>query len=488
MQFTFFLLLRLKNGINQPNYSLKSITMKKTVFLMAALMLGSMAFAQTEKTQAVDQYGNTVDVKKLETSSRDGILVFESKEKDFKFWFDSRVQVDFGAYFGQQVWADPIGNGASIRRARFAVKTQITKDWYGEVDMELANGSFELKDAIVRFNGLKNWQFSIGSMKPDFSMSRNTSSRYLEFMERPMVVNAFAPSRHLGIFAKYSNKYFFGSASILFQEIEGQETRDYVESNNKDYGMDEGLSYVGKVVVRPLNEADYGIHIGGAVMYDAPKTSDEMGAYQGTRFSCRNATNISRKKYLDTDDIKNTDHNLIVTAELAGHYQGLRLESAWMSDWTYMMKDYDFTKPYHFQGWYVEGGYLLLGGKQSYDSDGAKFNRVRTGKSWGDIELVAKYEFIDLNDYAGRATEEAIFGGSAELFGAGLNFYFGKNVKIALNYQYVNNDRYANGKGKLNVGLDAEGNPTKDFTKITMAPGAAGVNYHMLLARFQVAF
>jgi phosphate-selective porin OprO/OprP len=462
--------------------------MKKTVFLMAALMLGSMAFAQTEKTQAVDQYGNTVDVKKLETSSRDGILVFESKEKDFKFWFDSRVQVDFGAYFGQQVWADPIGNGASIRRARFAVKTQITRNWYGEVDMELANGSFELKDAIVRFNGLKNWQFSIGSMKPDFSMSRNTSSRYLEFMERPMVVNAFAPSRHLGIFAKYSNKYFFGSASILFQEIEGQETRDYVESNNKDYGMDEGLSYVGKVVVRPLNEADYGIHIGGAVMYDAPKTSDEMGAYQGTRFSCRNATNISRKKYLDTDDIKNTDHNLIVTAELAGHYQGLRLESAWMSDWTYMMKDYDFTKPYHFQGWYVEGGYLLLGGKQSYDSDGAKFNRVRTGKSWGDIELVAKYEFIDLNDYAGRATEEAIFGGSAELFGAGLNFYFGKNVKIALNYQYVNNDRYANGKGKLNVGLDAEGNPTKDFTKITMAPGAAGVNYHMLLARFQVAF
>ena len=462
--------------------------MKKTVFLMAALMLGSMAFAQTEKTQAVDQYGNTVDVKKLETSSRDGILVFESKEKDFKFWFDSRVQVDFGAYFGQQVWADPIGNGASIRRARFAVKTQITRNWYGEVDMELANGSFELKDAIVRFNGLKNWQFSIGSMKPDFSMSRNTSSRYLEFMERPMVVNAFAPSRHLGIFAKYSNKYFFGSASILFQEIEGQETRDYVESNNKDYGMDEGLSYVGKVVVRPLNEADYGIHIGGAVMYDAPKTSDEMGAYQGTRFSCRNATNISRKKYLDTDDIKNTDHNLIVTAELAGHYQGLRLESAWMSDWTYMMKDYDFTKPYHFQGWYVEGGYLLLGGRQSYDSDGAKFNRVRTGKSWGDIELVAKYEFIDLNDYAGRATEEAIFGGSAELFGAGLNFYFGKNVKIALNYQYVNNDRYANGKGKLNVGLDAEGNPTKDFTKITMAPGAAGVNYHMLLARFQVAF
>ena len=444
--------------------------MKKTVLMLAALVLGSMAFAQNaDKDKAVDQYGNTVNVKALETSSRDGILVFESKEKDYKFWFDTRVQVDFGHYFGAQEWADPIGSGASIRRARFAAKAQITPDWYGEIDMELANGSFELKDAVVRYNGLKNWQFTVGNMKPDFTMSRNTSSRYLMFMERPMVINAFAPSRHLGVFAKYTNKYFFGSASVLFQEIEGQETRDYVEANNKDYGMDEGLSYVGKIVVRPVNEAD------------------EMGVYSGTRFSTRNTTNISRKKYIDTDDIKNTKYSLITTAELAGHYNGLRVEGAWVSDWTYMKPEVNITKPYHFQGWYVEGACLLLGGKQSYDSDGAKFNRVRPGRSWGDIELVAKYEFLDMNDYQGRG-DQAIFGGSAELYGAGLNFYFSKNVKIALNYQYVNNDRYANGKGKLYVGLDADGNPTKDFTKVTAADGKAGVNYHMLLARFQVAF
>ena len=462
--------------------------MKRLSLLMAALfVIGAAAFAQ-KPGQAIDQYGNKVDVKEVSASDRDGILVFESKDKDYKFWFDSRVQVDFGHYFGAQDWADPIGDGASIRRARFAVKTQITPDWYGEVDMELANGSFELKDAIVRYNGLENWQFSVGSQKPDFSLSRNTSSRYLEFMERPMVVSAFAPSRHLGVFAKYSNKYFFGSASVLFQEIEGQETRDYVESNNKDYGMSEGLSYLGKVVVRPVNEDNYGVHIGGAVMYDQPKTSDELGRLAATRFSCRNATNISRKKYIDTDDIKNTDHNLIATAELAGHYEGLRLESAWLSDWTYMLPETGIEKPYHFQGWYVEAGYLLLGGKQSYDSGSAKFNRTRNGRSWGDVELGLKYEFLDMNDYEGRTTEQAIFGGSAELYGAALNFYLGKNTKIALNYQYVNNDRYANGKGKLYVGLDAAGNKTKDYSAVVNEAGDAGVNYHMLLARFQVAF
>ena len=463
--------------------------MKRLSLLMAALfVVGAAVYAQ-KTDQAIDQYGNKVDVKEVTATERDGILVFESKDKDFKFWFDSRVQVDFGHYFGAQEWADPIGDGASIRRARFAVKTQINRDWYGEVDMELANGSFELKDAIVRYSGLDNWQFSVGSQKPDFSMSRNTSSRYLEFMERPMVVSAFAPSRHLGVFAKYNNKYFFGSASILFQEIEGQETRDFVENNNKSYGMDEGLSYIGKIVVRPVNEANLGLHIGGAVMYDQPKTSDEFGYYGGTRFSCRNATNISRKKYIDTDDIKNTDHNLIATAELAFHVDGLRFESAWMSDWTYMDPEkVVLDKPYHFYGWYIETGYLLFGGLQSYDSGSAKFNRVRNGRSWGDVELGLKYEFIDMNDYEGRATDVAIFGGSAELYGAALNFYLGKNTKIALNYQYVNNDRYANGKGKLYCGLDADGNATKDFTKVVGDAGQAGVNYHMLLARFQVAF
>ena len=253
--------------------------------------------------------------------------------------------------------------------------------------------------------------------------------------------------------------------------------------------MDEGLSYIGKVVVRPVNEADYGLHIGGAVMYDTPKTSDEMGFYGGTRFSCRNATNISRKKYIDTDDIKNTKYNLIATAELAGHYEGLRLESAWLSDWTYMDPEkVALDKPYHFQGWYVEGGVLIFGGKQSYDSGSAKFNRVRCGESWGDVELGFKYEFLNMNDYEGRTTEQAIFGGSAELYGVALNFYLGKNTKIALNYQYVNNDRYANGKGKLNCGLDADGNATKDYKAVVDEAGDAGVNYHMLLARFQVAF
>ena len=57
--------------------------MKKLSFMMVALFLGTMAFAQTAD-KAVDQYGNKVDVQEVNATERDGILVFESKDKDYR--------------------------------------------------------------------------------------------------------------------------------------------------------------------------------------------------------------------------------------------------------------------------------------------------------------------------------------------------------------------------------------------------------------------
>ena len=100
---------------------------------------------------------------------------------------------------------------------------------------------------------------------------------------------------------------------------------------------------------------------------------------------------------------------------------------------------------------------------------------------WGDIELCARYENCNLN--FGN-----VYGGASEAYAIGLNYWVNDNVKMQLNYQYNNNDRYANGKGKLNVGLDSNGKPAKDYTKIATPTGKAGVDYHMLAFRFEIDF
>lgn len=457
--------------------------MKRSILMLALVTCCSAMFAQenTEQNTDVNQYGVVVSKRPVEVTEQDGFLVMKGKDaaSDYKLWFDIRVQADAATFFGNDKNFDKIGDGMSIRRARFAVKSQVNKDWYGEIDMDLADGVVELKDAIVRYTGLQDLKIQAGNFKENFSLQRNTTSRYLQFMERPMVTY-IAPSRHIGFNVEYANDYVWASAGVFGQEIAGTEERTNVEDNNKDYGRGPGLSYTGKVVFRPLANMENGsLHIGLAGSYREPTATMSTAEYGGVRISSRNTTSINRKKYLDTDVIKDVDHELMYTAELAGHYEGLRYEGAYIADNIHMLDAATNNKTKKFWGWYAQAGYLLFGGKQQYDAGGAKYTKVERGKKWGDVELCLRYEFIDLNS-------ENIYGGSAEAYCAGINFYANNNVKIVVNYQYNNNDRYANGKNKLYVGYDANGKPTKDFTQVV--DSNAGVDYHMLAVRFEIDF
>ena len=136
---------------------------------------------------------------------------------------------------------------------------------------------------------------------------------------------------------------------------------------------------------------------------------------------------------------------------------------------------------YKFKGWYAHVGYLLFGGKQRYNCNEGEFTQPSRGRSWGDIEILARYDYINLN--SGN-----IYGGSAQAYTLGLTYYVTNNVKVMINYQYNDNDRYANGKNKLKTGYDAEGKATSDYTKIVAENGKAGVDYSMLSLRFEIDF
>ncbi len=455
--------------------------MRKILLILAALTItASAAIAQ----QKYNQYGVAVQSDRLDVEAQDGILVMESPNSGYKLWFDIRTQADGAVFFGENKDYDAIGNGTSIRRARFAVKGQIDQNWYGEFDMDLANGLVELKDAIVRYTGVPKLELQVGNFKENFSIQRNTTSRYLQFMERPMVCSALTPSRHLGINAKYANGFLWASLGAFTTEIAGNEEWTNIADNNKDFGRNSGYSLTGKLVFRPLYKAENAsLHIGFAGSYRTPLASVATGEYGFYRASARNSTSINRKKYLDTNTLPGYDHNLLWTAELAGHWKGLRYEAAYIGDNVFFKdaKDPASVTTNKFGGWYVQAGYLLFGGTQRYDANGGKYTKIKPGTKAGDLELCARYENIDLND-------GDVYGGAAEAYAVGLNWWVNNNVKIQLNYQYNNNDRYANGKGKLFVGHDATGAPTKDYTKVVEEAGKGGVDYSMLAIRFEIDF
>ncbi|MBK8052333.1 MAG: porin [Saprospiraceae bacterium] len=452
----------------------------RTLLLLGVLFFSlNNAFTQEVKDTALrlDQYGKVVKRVPLGAEARNGILVFESADQDYKLWFDFRLNIDGQVTFGEKF--NEIGDGASLRRARLAVKADISKNWYGELDLSFNNAKLELKDAYVSYDFQNGLVASLGNFKQRFSMSRTESSRYVKFMERSMAINALSPNRSIGLDMTYEGKRFFAVGGIFFQEIEDAEKAVFVEDNNKDFGRDQGTDLLAKLVIQPFGDnKKQGLHLGYTVLYRTPKTEVAPGEYGFARYSNRSLSNINRKKFLDTDLIADFDHSVNTNIELAAYHKGLNVVSEILSNRTFRKNN---KESLDFGGFYVQAAYLLFGGNQVYNKGEAEFTQPNRGKSWGDIEIALRYDYITLND-------KDVLGGSGEGITAGINFYTAKNVKFMLNYSIINHDRYASGKGKIFVGEDVTGALTKDPKKVANATGNGGEDYSQLGVRCEIAF
>lgn len=445
--------------------------------LVVALILYSIGLTAQEENVTINQYGQKVNVVELQAQAQNGILSFESKDKRFKFWLDNRVYFDGGIYFDNDTY-NPIGNGVTIRRARFAVKARINKNWYGEIDLDFAGAVTEMKDMYIKYtNDEGDFNIKGGHFKEGFSMETTTTSRYVTFMERSLA-SKFSPSRHLGFQANYMKERYLLIGGVHFNKQGEFEEVEFGQDANKDEGTDEGYSLTGRAVYRPIIDNEKLVHIGVGASYRTPKTHLEVP--NSYRFSTRSISAINRKKYLDTDNILNVENRTLWNVELAGAYKNIMFQSEYIN--TDIQRTEGFADV-NLNGFYAQAGILLKGGKYNYNKNEGEFTQVTRGSEKGELELAFRYDYIDLNDEVA-----GIYGGGADAYTIGLNYYFNSNVKFMLNYSYLNHDRYANGKSKLYVGYDSSGNLTKDYTEVVDAKGSAGDDFGQLQMRIEIDF
>lgn len=472
------------------------IYMRRVLLLVTACTLATGVFAQEEQGSdvAVNQYGAKVESFNVRAQTQNNILVFENKKRNYKIWFDNRVQMDGATYFNlKNGMVDDKGKsvmpgGVTLRRVRAAVKAQISDDWYGELDVDLANGVFELKDALLEYSGLKDFTFTAGNFKEDFSMEETTTSRYLTFMERPMVISAFAPSRHLGFSAQWMKyRWLRVSGGISWQAVDNANTSYNVQEFNKA-GRAIGANYTGKIVFMPSFK-DGGLHFGyNASLRSAHKTDDNVdGAealgrgYEGDYFSTRNATSISRYKFINAE-YYGVKHDFLQGFEVAGYYKGLKAAGEIITNTSVMDPNYVGAtanmKAKHFWGYYAYASYLLFGGRQQYNARESEFTQPVRGRKWGDVEISARFDYINMNS-------EDIFGGSGQNITLGATFHVNNNVKLMVNYQISKDDKYANNKGKAIIGDDINGTPTSNPK---LAASNFGARFNTLQMRCEIDF
>jgi len=430
-----------------------------------------------------NDYGQEVGVRvTLNPESRDGILMLSSTDKRFKYWFDTRVYFDGAMYFGDNTYQgeeNAIGDGVNIRRMRFAMKAILWGHWGGEIDFDFGNNAVDIKDAYIRYIG-SNWQVKAGSFREPMSMETMTTSRYITFMERPYATEQ-APSRHLGIAYKtFSNHMFFEGG--LFSSVIAN---DLIRDQNKSKGTNAGWSVTGRFAYAPIKKDKEVLHFGISGSYRTPKIPELGDPINSFRYGENAETEINRKKYIDTDWIEDSQYKIITGFEGAYAVKNFRIQSEYLM--TRIQRDVDEVPEgedlVKLGGFYVMGSWLLTNADYYYNMSDAEFSQIDfRNYDKGAWEVAVRYSYMDANTFKDGNLTPWLQGGSGETYTLGISYYFNYNVKMMLNYAYVNHDRWANGKGKYKTwdvnAADEDITPT----------GEGGIDFSTIQARILIAF
>ncbi len=429
-----------------------------------------------EKT--LNDYGQEVGLRvTLNPESRDGILMLSSTDNRFRYWFDNRVYFDAAFYAGENTYqgvTHEIGNGVNIRRMRFAMKAILWGHWGAEIDFDFGNNAVDIKDAYIRYIG-NNWQIKAGNFREPFSMETMTTSRYITFMERPYATEQ-APSRHLGIAYKTFTNHLFFEGGVFSSNI----ANDLIRDQNKSKGTNAGWSVTARLAWAPIKRDRMVLHFGVAGSYRTPKIQEIGDPINSFRYGENAETEINRKKYIDTDWMEDCQTKVLFGTEFAYAVKNYRVQGEYII--TRIQKDIDVVPEgedkVRLGGFYLMGSWLVNNADYYYNMGDAEFSQIdfRENKK-GAVEVALRYSFMDANTFKDGSDIPYIPGGSGETYTLGLSYYFNFNVKIMLNYAYVNHDRWADGKGKYKTDeLDP------------LPAGEAGIDFSTIQARLLIAF
>ena len=335
------------------------------------------------------------DSRKLQITSRDG---------NWSIRFGGRLMLDaFIAESDITGGTDTSGAGAEIRRARFFASGKVMGDWKYKLQIDFAGNAVSIKTATIstKIAGLNT---VFGNDKEPQGLEELTSSKYITFMERSMVNEAFAPGRNLGVSV--------GTGGDNYS------VRGGVYTNGIDNGSDAATtdwSATGRVTFAPLAEKTEVIHLGVSGSY---RGFDDNS---GPRIRLRNFHNGTR--FVSTGNIA-AEGQMTFGAEAAAVFGPFSAQGEYYT--STLEGNGAGSADIDYDGWYVMASYFITGESRAYKANKGEFGRV---KSEGAIEVAARYEMVDLED-TGFGTDAS----ETTALTLGVNYYFNPYVRAMLNY------------------------------------------------------
>ena len=333
-----------------------------------------------------------------------------------------RFMEDFSFFSGGDDLATALGttfdDGVETRRARIRVFGNLAENIAYKMEYDWAGGTSSLKDAYLKFKTQSVGNVILGHQYEMMGLEQQTSSRFITFIERSSLTDAFMPERNAGISLWHANDDYTASIG-WFRDTDAQ-----------GKSGDESTSFTGRFVYRPWieNKGKSLLHIG----LSASQRNTEGGVDYDAR-----PDNHLIDKFVDTGAIT-ADDALLLAFELAvqeGPFHGM---------FEYAQSDVSATTGVDpsFSGWSLQGGYFLTGESRGYKTGHGVFDRVKPAKNAltkdggvGAWEIAARYSNLDL-------TEAALVSDELDTMTLALNWYVNPNTRFMLDATKADMDSF----------------------------------------------
>tara|TARA_R110002096_G_scaffold309403_2_gene503936 strand:+ start:36280 stop:37464 length:1185 start_codon:yes stop_codon:yes gene_type:complete len=335
-----------------------------------------------------------------------GAPEISSADGNYKMKMRGRIFTDWGTVSDN---SGKVADTTEFRTARLGIEGVVMKDIKYKFEVDFAGGDADIKDGYMEW-ALKPVSIAVGQYKVPVSLEEQTSSRYITFLERSSITDAFGFSRDIGISANFAQNDFTLKAGVFQGNFSG----------NADM---EGRTYAARATYAAKIENGL-VHVGASAFH----RKNDQGVLT-KRYRQRPHHHLSPTRYVNTGSF-DAESDTFFGAELGAVFGPLSAQAEW--GWMKSNAPTEVGMDANFSGGYVDVSYIITGESRGYK--GGAFDRIKVANPVfsggpGAVQIAARYDVIDLTD-----TDAGVLGGKQTSYIVGVNWHLNNYARVMANY------------------------------------------------------
>lgn len=379
--------------------------------------------SELEKEQAAEKAKTSASL----TAARDG---FTLKSADGAYQLKLRGYTHFDGRFYQEDDQRPANDTFLLRRIRPILEGTLAKIFDFRIMPDFAQGTTVLQDGYIEARFSPAFKVRGGKFKPPVGLERLQSATDLLFVERAFPTS-LVPNRDLGV--QLSGDVAGGGVNWAVGYFNG-----VVDGGSSDIDVEDSKDVAARLFFTPFAQGTgpfKGLGFGVAATQGeqsgtltAPGLAGIRSPGQQTFFSYRTDGTATGTVIADGDRTR-----LVPQAYLYVGQFGLLTEYALSSQ---ELRRGTELEELENKAWQVAATYVVGGGEPSFRGVNPKRPFDLEANTWGAFEIVARISRLEIDDAAFPLfANPASAASAAESIGAGVNWWFNRNIKVMLDYE-----------------------------------------------------